>query len=68
MYYNGLNYATRSTVDAITRGSIMNKTAEEAYLLFEELENNNYQTSSKRLWGRKVAGVLEVDQLSTIQV
>lgn len=40
-YYNGLNYATRSMVDAAVRGSIVNKTVKQAYQLFEELASNN---------------------------
>ena len=45
----------------------MNKTAEEACQLFEELAKNNYQAPFERALGRKPLGVLEVDQLSAFQ-
>ena len=66
-FYNGLNYATRSMVDAAAGGSVMNKTAEEACDLYEEMVASHYQAPSDRNVGRRVAGVLEVDQLSAIQ-
>ena len=37
IFYNGLNYATRSMVDAAVGGSMMNNTAEEACDLYEEM-------------------------------
>ena len=45
----------------------MNKTAEEATELYEEMAASHYQAPSDRNVGRRVARVLEVDQLSTIQ-
>ena len=66
-FYNGLNYAPRSTIDAALGGSITSKIAIEACRLFEELAKNNYQVSSDRSLGRRPGGVLEVDQLSAIQ-
>ena len=38
----------------------MNKTAEGAYQLFEELAKNNYQAPSVWAMGRRTIGVLEV--------
>ena len=66
-FYNGLNYAPRSLVDAAAGGSVMNKTAEEACELYEEMAASHYQAPSERNLGRRVAGVLEVDKLSSIQ-
>ena len=66
-FYNGLNYANRSMVDAITRGSIMNKIVEEACQFFEELAKNNYQVTSDMAMGRRPISVLEVDHLLVIQ-
>ena len=66
-FYNGLNYATRSMVDAAVGGFVMNKTAEEPCDLYEDMATSHYQAPSNRNIGRRVAGVLEVDQLSAIQ-
>ena len=54
-------------VDAAARGSVMNKMAEEACALYEEMAYSHYQAPSDRNIGRRVAGVLEVNQLSAIQ-
>ena len=54
-------------MDAAAGGSVMNKTAEEATELYEEMATSHYQAPSDRNVGRRVAGVLEVDQLSAIQ-
>ena len=56
-FYNGLNYATRSMVDAAAGGSVMNKTAEEATELYEEMAASHYQALSDRNMGMRVAGV-----------
>ena len=53
-------------MDAATGGSVMNKTAEEACDLYEEMASNHYQAPSDRNMGRRVAGVLQVDQLFAI--
>ena len=66
-FYYGLNYATSSMVDARAGGSIMKKTAKEAYQLFEDLTKNNYQVPSEKVMGRRTASVLEVDRLSAIE-
>ena len=54
-------------VDAAVGGSVMNKTAEEACDLYEEMATSHYQAHSDRNISRRVAGVLEIDQLSAIQ-
>ena len=54
-------------VDAAAEGSVMNEMVEEACDLYEEMASNHYQAPSDRNMGRRVAGVLEVDQLSAIQ-
>ena len=45
----------------------MNKTVEEACELFEEMAASHFQAPSEKNIGRKVVGILEVDQLSVIQ-
>ena len=54
-------------VDAAAEGSVMNEMVEEACDLYEEMATSHYQAPSDRNIGRRVAGVLEVDQLSAIQ-
>ena len=44
----------------------MNKMAEKACELYEEMASSHYQAPSDRNMGRRVAGVLEVDQLFAI--
>ena len=48
-------------VDAAAGGSVLNKTAEEATELYEEMAASHYQAPSDKNVGRRVAGVLEVD-------
>ena len=45
----------------------MNKTAEKACELYEEMAASHYKAPAETNMDRKVAGILEVDQLSTIQ-
>ena len=47
-FYNGLDYATRQTVDAATGGTLNVKTPEESLQLFENMAKNNFQWSSSR--------------------
>ena len=54
-------------VDAAAGNSVMNKTAEEACELYEEMASSHSQAPSDMNMGRRVAGVLEVDPLSAIQ-
>ena len=51
-FYNGLNESTRSVIDAAAGRTIMRKTPEQAYELFEEMANNAYQWPTERLPAR----------------
>ena len=42
-FYNGLNYSTKTHVDAATGGALIGKSIEEAQQLIEEMAANNYQ-------------------------
>ena len=64
-FYNGLDYATRQTVDAAAGGTLNVKTPEESLQLFENMAKNNYQWSSSRP-KQKAAGVHEVDIMTAI--
>lgn len=65
-FYNGLVAATRTTIDAAAGGALMGKSIDEAYDLLEEMASNNYQWGSERSSHRKVAGVYEIDALTTL--
>ena len=67
IFYNGLNYSTRTLVDITCEGSIIMKTAREGNLMFEELEKNNYQPHSMRGDGRRQRGIHEIDRLSSLE-
>jgi len=40
-FYNGVTQPMRSTIDAATGGTLMNKTEDEAYNLIKEMTLNN---------------------------
>ena len=67
IFYNGLNYSTRTLVGATCGGSITMKTTKEVNLMFEELAKNNYQPHSVRGDGRRQGGIHEVDRLSCLE-
>ena len=48
-------------MDAAGGGSVMNKMAEEACDLYEEMATSHYQAPSDRSIGRRVAGALVLD-------
>ena len=62
-FYNGVTQSVRSTIDASTGGTLMNKTKDEAYNLIEEMSLNNFQWSTKQVQPKWVIGKLEVDVL-----
>ena len=47
-FYNMLNYVTRSMVDEAAGGLVMNKTAEKACELYEEMAASHYQAHQTR--------------------
>ncbi|XP_062085843.1 uncharacterized protein LOC133791950 [Humulus lupulus] len=66
-FYNGLNAATRMVLDASANGAILSKSYNEAFEILERIASNNYQWSNTRApTSQKVAGVLEVDALTTL--
>ncbi|KAJ4705077.1 Retrotransposon gag protein [Melia azedarach] len=66
-FYNGLNAHTRMVVDASTNGAILAKSYNEAYEILERISNNNYQWPTTRAYtGRKMAGIHEVDTLTSL--
>ncbi|XP_062118742.1 uncharacterized protein LOC133832412 [Humulus lupulus] len=66
-FYNGLNAASRTVLDASANGAILSKSYNEAFEILERIASNNYQWSNTRApTSRKVAGVLEVDALTAL--
>ena len=56
----------RSTIDAATGGTLMNKTEDKAYNLIEKMELNNFQWSTRRGQSKWVGGKLEIDALTLL--
>ena len=50
----------RSTIEAVTGGTLTNKTEDKAYILIEEMMLNNYQWSNKRTQPKRLRGKLEL--------
>ena len=65
IFYHAMNYTSKGTVDAASRGTFRRKNAEEATQLIEELVKRNYRASgsSSRLRGR----VIELNKMSEIE-
>ncbi|XP_073120512.1 uncharacterized protein [Henckelia pumila] len=66
IFYNGLFFANRSTIDATSGGTIMRKTPEEAYELLEDIASHTYQWQSDRNIPKRPAGVHQIDEFTTI--
>ncbi|XP_062104022.1 uncharacterized protein LOC133815169 [Humulus lupulus] len=66
-FYNGLNAHTRMVVDASANRALLAKSYNEAYEILERISNNNYQWPTSRLsTGRKVAGIHDVDAITSL--
>jgi len=67
-FYNGVTQLVKSTIDAEARGTLINKTEDEAYNLIQEMTFNNFQWSIE--WGqpKRVGGKSEVDALTLLSV
>jgi Retrotransposon gag protein len=59
IFYNGLNYNTKLTVNAVVGGSFMNLNVEDGYTLLEDIALNHQQWNQERL-ALKV-GIFQVD-------
>ncbi|XP_062106297.1 uncharacterized protein LOC133817724 [Humulus lupulus] len=66
-FYNELCDTTRTIIDVAAGGAFMNKSANEAYELQEDMATNNHQWSDERSSGvRKVVGVHELDAITAL--
>ncbi|XP_039143939.1 uncharacterized protein LOC120281068 [Dioscorea cayenensis subsp. rotundata] len=64
--YNGLNCANKQMLDVASGGSLCGKQRSATYSLIEEMTSNGYQWSSKRNKSVKVAGIYQVDAITTL--
>ena len=64
-FYNGLDYATRQTIDVAAGGTLNAKMPEELLQLFENMAKNNHQWSSGRQ-KQRATGVYEVNLMTSI--
>ncbi|KAA3473721.1 retroelement pol polyprotein-like [Gossypium australe] len=66
-FYNGLKAHTRMVVDASANGALLSKSYNEAYEIIERIASNNYQwPTSRAASGRRVAGIHEVDAITSL--
>ena len=66
-FYNGLIAHTRLMVDASANGAILSKSYNEAHEIIERIASNKYQwPKNQTASGRRVAGVHEVDSLTSL--
>ena len=67
-FYNGLTSTTRILLDALDGGTLMSKSANEAYQLLENMALNNFQWSSERVRHKRPSGVHELDVFDNLKV
>jgi len=65
-FYNGVTQPVRSMIDAAAGGTLMSKTEDEAYNLFDKMVLNNYQWSSEHGQPKRVGGKYNVDALTLL--
>jgi len=67
-FYIGVTQPVRSTIDATTGGTLMNKTEDEPYNLIKEIVLKKFQWSNERGQPKRVGGKLEVDVLTLLML
>ena len=68
--YHAMNYSSKGTVDATSRGAFKRKSVEEATQLIEELEKSNYRALSKASGCSRryrTGGVIELSKMTAIE-
>ena len=48
IFYNGLSFSTKTTIDAAACGALMVKSPQETQDLIEEMATNNYQWANEK--------------------
>ncbi|KAK0585686.1 hypothetical protein LWI29_032395 [Acer saccharum] len=66
-FYQGLTVSTRNLVDAAAGGSLMSKSMDTASDLLEEMALNNSHWGGQRQVPKKIPGMLEVDERTSVQ-
>ena len=70
IFYHAMNYTSKETMDAASRGESRRKSVEETTQLIEELENSNYRAPSEALGSSnrlRRGGEFELNKISTIE-
>ena len=65
-FYNGLRDATRTVIDASTRGALMKKTTDQAYEILEDAATNSNQWPGDRITLVKAMGGADNEVLSNL--
>lgn len=68
MFYNGLLYNTRMTVDAATGGALMNKSLNDAYALIEKMDMHSSKTCNPVEKMKPRGGMQEVSSFDHMNV
>ena len=55
-FYNGLSDSTRTVIDALVGGTLMNKTTDQAYGILEDMATNSNKCPRERMIRRKAVG------------
>ncbi|KAL4308125.1 hypothetical protein GQ457_01G012990 [Hibiscus cannabinus] len=67
MFYNGVNAPTRMMLDASANGTLLDKSAEEAIEILDQLANNDYQfPSTRKRMGRRNVMAYELEPTDAI--
>lgn len=66
IFYNVLNGQIQTAVDAASGGTLLSRTANDAYSLMNEIVTNNYQWPSERSSANKVTGLYEVVSITAL--
>ena len=70
IFYHAMNYTSKGTMDATSRGAFRRKNVEEATQLIEDLVKRNYKAPSEAsgsLSRLRTRGVIELNKMSTIK-
>ena len=65
-FYNGLSDSTITVIDALTRGTLMKKTTDQAYGILEDMATNSNQCPKERMIPRKAVGGADTEVLSNL--
>ena len=70
IFYHAMNYSSKGTVDAASRGAFRRKSVEEATQLIEELAKSNYRAPFEALGSSsrfRAGGVIELNKMTAIE-